>query len=123
LFSLDDKDGVTHQLGGNGRPVVEKVAKLKYSECPKISLTSLIELYAKLRKDIEFIYKSNMVLIGFTMLFAMSSISRYKAEEWFRIRADRSLRNRFELLQYDFLYEWVPEVLMRTVLERGACEQ
>jgi len=118
LFSPDDDDGIGYLASVEGGTISEIIAKMKYSECPEIKLTHLIDVYEKLDKIVGSVSKSNPILVGYVILFIMNSISRYRAEDWFKIREDRNLKNKLDLLQYDFLYNWTPEILMQTVLTR-----
>jgi len=119
LFSPDDDDGIGYQLNVNGETVSEMIEKMKYSESPEIRLSHLIDVYEKLDKIVGSVSKSNLILVGYVILFIVSSISRYRAEDWFKIRENRNLKNKFDLVQYDFLYEWIPEILMQTILKKG----
>lgn len=119
LFSADDDDGIEYRLNIDGETVSEIIEKMKYSECPEIRLTHLISVYEKLGKIVGSVSKSNPILVGYVILFIMSSISRYRAEDWFKIREDRNLKSKFEFLQYDFLYNRIPEILMQTILKKG----
>ena len=119
LFSVDDDDGIPYQHKFDLEVPFEKIEKMKYSESPEINLNHLINVYEKLNKVKKFVSKSNPILIGYAILFIISSISRYRAEDWFKIREDRNLKNKFDLLQYDFLYELTPEILMQTILKKG----
>lgn len=119
LFSPDEDDGIEYQLNFKGKTISETIKKIKYSEDPEITLTHLIDVYEKLDEIVGSVSKSNPILVGYVILFTMSSISRYRAEDWFKIREDRNLKNKFELLQYDFLYEWTPEILLQTILRKG----
>jgi len=119
LFSLDDDYGIGYQLNIKGETVSERIGKMKYSECPEVTLTHLIDVYEKLGKIVGSVSESNPTLVGYAILFILSSISRYRAEDWFKIREDRNLKNKFDLLQYDFLYKWTHGILMQTILKRG----
>jgi hypothetical protein len=96
---------------------------MKYSTCPPIRLGHLIDVYKRLGRTVGDVQESNPILVGYVILFIMSSISRYRAEDWFKIREDRNLTNTLELLQYDFLYNWTPEILRQTVLTKGLEKQ
>jgi len=120
IFSLDEDTGIICYPNLEGENILAEVdKKRKYSRCPELGLTALINMYEKLNQKMPFfrISKSNLILVGYIILFAVSSISRYKAEDWFKIRENRDLKNRLDLLQYDFLYEWTPEILMETILK------
>lgn len=123
LFSPDAESGIGYQLGVTGQTISERIKKMKYSRSPKISLNHLIDIYEKLGKIVGSVSKSNPILVGYVILHIVSSISRYRAEDWFKVREDRNLRNQFELLQYDFLYKWTHEILMQTILRRGLKEE
>jgi len=123
LFSPDDDVGIGYQLNMRGRTVSEKIEKMKYSKTPRVKLNHLIDIYMRLRKIVGSVSISNPILVGYAILFIMSSISRYRAEEWFKIRENRKQRNILELLQYDFLYEWIPEIFMQTILRKGLKEE
>lgn len=118
LFSVDDDDGIPYQHNFELEVPFEKIEKMKYSECPEINLTHLIDVYERISKINKFVSKSNPILVGYVILFIISSISRYRAEDWFKIREDRNLKNKFDLLQYDFIYKWAHEILMQTILKR-----
>lgn len=117
LFSLDDADGIVYPLVVELKATPNKIQKEKYSEFPEIRLSHLIGLYQKLRQILKSSSKSNPILVGYVILFIISSISRYRAADWFKIREDRNLKSKFELLQYDFLYNWTPEILLQTILK------
>ena len=119
LFSIDDDDGIPYQHNFELEVPFEKIEKIKYSEYPEINLDHLINIYERIGKIQLFVSKSNPILIGYAILFIISSISRYRAENWFKIREDRDLKNNFDLLQYDFLYKWTHELLMQTILRGG----
>ena len=120
LFSPDDDDGIGYLANVEGGTISEMIEKMKYSECPEIRLTHLIDVYDRLNNIVGSVSKSNPILVGYVILFIISSISRYRAEDWFKIRQDRDLKNKLEdLLQYDFLYKWTHEILMQTILKKG----
>lgn len=119
LFSPDDDDGIGYIVNVEGGTISEIIKKMKYSERPKIKLAHLIDVYEKLGKIVGPVSKSNPILVGYVILFTISSISRYRAEDWFKIRENRNLKNKFDLLQYDFLYKWTHEILMQTILRKG----
>jgi len=118
LFSADDDDGIWNDQTVEGL-ISGKIEKIKYSEYAEINFTQLIGIYEKFRRIERNISKSNPILVGYCILFILSSISRYRAEDWFKIREDRDLKHKIDLLQYDFAYEWTPEILMQTILRRG----
>ena len=119
LFSPDDEEGIGYQVNVEGRIVSQRIEKMKYSEYPEIKLSHLIDVYERLDKIVGSVSLSNPVLAGYVILFIISSISRYRAKDWFEIRQNKHLMNRFERLQYDFLYEWTPKILMETILRNG----
>lgn len=119
LFSLGGSLGINyHELLFGFK--TEKIEKWEYSKAPKIKLGSLFHIYDRIdsRNPAYSGKKSNPILIGYALLFSLSSISRYRAEDWWKIREDKNLNTKLELLQYDFVYEWVPEILMQTVLRQ-----
>ncbi|MDH5266626.1 MAG: hypothetical protein OEW62_02980 [Candidatus Bathyarchaeota archaeon] len=119
LLSIDDNDGIEYFFHAAGTGTIsKKIKKIKYSKTPTIKLDHLIDVYDRLGALSGRVSKSNCILVGFVLLFVISSISRYKAGAWFKIRENRDLKNKFELLQHDFLYEWIPEILLQTVLKR-----
>jgi len=115
LFSNDDDQGIGYlvniESGGTTPP---ELKKLPYCNKPQIRLSELLDLYGKLT-SFEHIHitAANKILTGYLILFLMSSISRYKAKEWFAIRNDRNLNSRIELLNHDFVSEWIPELLLQ----------
>ena len=120
LFSPDDDDGIGYIVSPIKRGTISKIIrKMKYPETPKIKLVRLIDVYERLDKIVGPVSKSNPILVGYVTLFIISSISRYRAKDWFKIRADRNMKSKLERLQYDFLYEWTPEILMQTILKKG----
>ncbi len=124
LFSPDEDDGIGYIVAPSKKGTISKrIRKMKYSKTPKIKLTRLFDVYERLGKIVGSVSKSNPILVGYVILFVISSISRYRTEDWFKIRNDRNLKNKFELLQYDSLYEWTHEILMQTILKRGLKEE
>jgi len=124
LFSPDDDDGIGYLVNPlTGGPISERIEKMKYSDTPVIPLSYLIHAYEKLDRIAGQFSKSNPILVGYVILFTVSSICRYKAEDWFKIREDRNLKSKLELLQHDFLYEWIPEILIQTILRKGLKEE
>lgn len=119
LFSCDQDSGIEYQLNLSEEIISEKIDKLKYSDAPEIILSHLIDVYERLNETVGHVSKSNPILVGYVILFAVSSISRYYAEDWFKILEDRDLKNKVDRVQYDFLYEWTPEILMQTILKKG----
>jgi len=121
LFSLDGSFGIDyHKLFFDSK--TEKIEKWEYSKTPKIKLGRLFRIYDRIdfRTPAYSSKKSNPILIGYVLLFSLSSISRYRAEDWWKIREDKNLNTKLELLQYDFIYEWIPEILRQTVLRQRA---
>jgi hypothetical protein len=122
LFSIDDKAGIGKIFDLDWEPS-QQLRKIKYSEKPKIKLGDLIENYEYLQKLNEsLVTKSNLILTGYAILFLLSSICRYRAADWFKVLKDRDLYPNFELLQHDFLYKWIPELSMQTILRQGLAE-
>ena len=119
IFSLDEDEGIRYELNANQEPISPRIGKLKYSEKPEKKLTELIDISEKLKETKGGILKSNEILLDYTILFGMSSISRYRAEEWYEIRQDRDLKNKMDLILYNFLYDWIPELLKLTVIKSG----
>jgi hypothetical protein len=119
LFSPDDDSGIGYTVDVKGGTISERIEKMRYSETPKIRLIQLTDVYEKLGKIVGTVSKSNPILVGYVILFIMSSISRYNADDWFKIREDRNFRSKFELLQHDVLYNWIPEILLQTILKKG----
>jgi hypothetical protein len=121
LFSMDDKGGFPNIANLSDEIVFEKIDKMRYSELPKIKFSHLLKIYENLEKRAshDIIWRASPILVGYVILFAISSISRYDAEVWFKMREDRALRNKLDLLQYDFVYDWTPCILMETILKKG----
>lgn len=119
LFSPDDDDGIPYQHNFELEVPFEKIEKMKYSENPEVNLTHLIDVYERTSKIEKFVSKSNRILVSYVILFITSSISRYRAQEWFKIREARNLKNKLDLVMYDFRYKWTHEILMQTILRRG----
>ena len=120
LFSADDRGGVGTQKNIDGEILFPKIDKCRYTERPKIRLTDLIAASENLESHRYFSrLDSNRILIEYAILFATSSISRYNAEGWHKIQGETDLRNRLDLVQYNFLYEWIPSILNRTILTEG----
>lgn len=118
LFSRDDKCGIGYQLTVAGKTVPEKIHKLKYTDEPKVSISRLVEIYDKLNRVVGSVKISNQILVGYTIIFALSSICRYRPDLWFRIQEDRDLKSKLEILQSDYLHTWIPEILLQLELER-----
>ena len=120
LFSPNESDGIDYLMEDVRN---EKIIKpMKYSEKPVIDLGELLDKYEALT-EVRRTKDSNHILIGYAILFIMSSISRYRAEDWFKIRDNKDMHNKFELLQHDFLYEWIPSILKLTILRSGLLEK
>lgn len=120
LFSPDEDGGIGYIIAPLKRGTISKrIRKMKYSKTPKINLTHLFDVYERLGKIAGSVSKSNPILVGYVILFILSSVSRYRAEDWFKIRENRNLKNKFDLLQYDFLYKWTHEIFMQTILTKG----
>lgn len=117
LFSLDDDDGIRYELDVAGKPKTPRIGKMKYWDEPKKKLSELIDLNQELKMTKGGVLKSNEILLGYTILFGMSSISRYRAEEWQKIRQNLDLKNKIDLILFNFLYDWIPELLNLTVIK------
>ena len=119
IFSLDKDEGIQYELNETQEPISERIGKLEYFSEPEKELTEFIALYEKLKMIKGGVNKSNDILLGYSILFGMSSISRYRAQEWHDICQDRDMKNKLDLILYDFLYYWIPELLRLTVLKSG----
>ena len=120
LFSLDNHGGIGYYFNpAGGGTISKRIRKMQYSASPTVSLSRLVDLYERFGKIVGHVSKSNYILVGYVILFTLSSICRYRAQEWFRISKDRNLKSKFELLQYDFVHEWIPEILMQTILTKN----
>jgi hypothetical protein len=76
LFSSDDDDGIGYIVDAlGGGTISEKIEKMKYSESPRVKLSHLIAIYRKLRKIVGPVSVSNPILLGYVILFIMSSIA------------------------------------------------
>jgi len=118
LFSRDDKSGISYQLNIDGKTVSKEIQKLKYSDEPKVSMSRLVEIYDDLDRVVGSVKLSNQILVGYAIIFALSSICRYRPEQWSKIQEDRDLKSKLEILQSDYLHEWIPEILLQLELER-----
>jgi hypothetical protein len=119
LFSNDDSSGIGYQLSAiTGEPISKVIDKTKYSESPKLTLSQLLDIYEQLAQINGSVTVANKILVGYTVVFTLSSISRYRAESWYEINANRDLKNRIDLVQYDFLSEWIPELLGKTIIRK-----
>jgi len=118
VFSADDFGGFGSQRNIAGETVFAKIDKLKYTDKPKIRLHDLISIYENLRGRANYypVYNSSPILVGYAILFVVSSISRYDPKGWLKTREDIQLKNKMDVLQYDFLYEWTPFILQQTIL-------
>lgn len=91
LFSPNKDDGIGYtydprkvygdRLEGEGLTISERIGKMKYSERPNINLTHLIDVYERLGKIVGSVLDSNPILVGYVILFIMSSLSRYNAKD------------------------------------------
>jgi hypothetical protein len=119
LFSNDDNDGVGYYVNPLGGTMPERFPKLQYCKTPQVKLGELLDFYKRLgHLEQERVHTTvaNKILTGYLILFSTSFISRYKAKDWFRIREDRNLGNRIELLNHDFVSDWIPELILQTSL-------
>jgi len=118
LFSNDDKDGIGYLVdpfSGGTNP--EGFPKLQCYKTPQVKFSELLDLYKKLGSFQHIrITVANKILTGYLILFSTSFISRYKAKDWFTICRDRDLINRIELLNHDFVSDWIPELLLHQSL-------
>ena len=119
IFSLDDDEGIQYEENQNHQPISPRIGKMKYREKHKMELAELIALHENLKEIKGGVNPSNKILLGYTILFGLSSISRYRAQEWYDICKDRDLKNKIDLILYDFLYSWIPEILRLTVIQSG----
>ena len=121
IFSLDNDSGIINQYNLKEELIFKEIGKMKYSDKPNIPLNYIIDIYKQLRmmrKTAGDLILSNQILVGYVLLFAISSISRYRAGDWFKLLKDIEFRNLNDLLHYDFLYEWTPSILQQTILRR-----
>lgn len=118
LFSNDDHSGVGYlQIPFEDRTIPKRLPKLPWCKEPKVKLGELLDIYKTMRNvEGAHVTAANNILTGDLILFSASFISRYKAEDWFKIREDRNLRNRIELLNHDFVSEWIPELILQMSL-------
>lgn len=119
LFSCDDESGISYQPDINGNIFPKRIQKQKYSDEPKFYMSHLIDIYDSLNSVHGSVKISNKILVGYTIVFALSSICRYLPEQWFNIKADRNLKSKLDILQSDYLHNWIPEILLQLELERG----
>jgi hypothetical protein len=122
LFSSDNKSGISYQRSLKGGTVSKRIQKLKYCDKPKVSISRLIDIYDSLNRIVGDVKISNQILVGYLIIFALSSICRYRPEQWFSIQEDRDLRSKLEILQSDYLHEWIPEILLQLRLERDVLD-
>ena len=121
LFSSDEEQGI-HYVGNfiTGGTTPPRMEKLQYHHIPsrQVSLGTLLVYYKNLT-DFKHIYitPANKILTGFIIIFLISSISRYRAKDWFNLRNNRNLINRIELITHNFVSEWIPELLLQKSLE------
>jgi hypothetical protein len=118
LFSNDERHGVryVHNITAGGT-TPQRFKKMQYSNKPQIKFRKLLEIYKELMQyENVSITASNKILTGYLILFLISSISRYRAKDWFAIRNNRNLNNRIELLSHDFVSEWIPELVLQLSL-------
>jgi len=123
LFSVDDDDGIPYQHDYDLEVPFNKIEKMKYSETPEVNLAHLFDVYERLYRIKTLVSKSNLILVGYSIQFIWSSISRYRAEDLSKIFRDRDSKNKFDLLQHHLLSEWVHEIFMQTILKRGLKEE
>jgi hypothetical protein len=43
----------------------------------------------------------------------------HRAEDWFKFLKDRKLKSFVDALQYDFLYDWIPSILIQMFVRKG----
>lgn len=93
-----------------------------YFNEPKIELRQIIDIYNKLYSlyqiNNHYVKKSNFIFIDYLFLFAASSISRYRAEDWHKIQTDKNsvVRHHFEIAQFNFIYKWIPYLICEIIL-------
>lgn len=120
LFSRDDSSGISYTISPlTGKTASKMLEKLKYDSEPKIRLRQLLDTYESLSKIVGSVFTSNHVLVGYAILFIMSSLCRYRAKEWSSVQNNKDLKNKFDLLQYDFVYQWIPEILLQYFVDRA----
>lgn len=117
LFSNDDITGIGYNFSALIEPAnPPRIPKLKYCEKPQVTLGRLLTVYRTLNGLKAEVTMANKILTGYLILFLVSSISRYKAKDWFAVRQDRDLSNRIELLNFIFVSEWIPELFLQMSL-------
>lgn len=112
LFSSDDVLGIGHYFNVSGETTPTRL-KLKCCDKSSVTLNELLIMYRyfnSIKHDLVTV--ANKILAGYLVLFLVSSLSRYRAEDWFVLRQDRDLSNRIELLNHDFVSQWIPELLL-----------
>jgi len=114
LFSKNEEHGIGYLFCADGTTYPEKFTKLSYASRPQITLRELFGIYNRLN-DTQgvLISAGNKILAGYLILFLVSSISRYRARDWFEVCSDRNLINRVALLCHDFISKWIPELLLQ----------
>jgi hypothetical protein len=124
LFSNDDIAGIGYYTNAWGETTPARIPKLECCKEPQVTLGELLTYYRTLNSfEHVHITIANKILTGYLILFLVSSISRYRAKDWFMLRQDRDMSNRIELLNYDFVSAWIPELLLQTslvLLETGS---
>ncbi len=113
LFSNDTEMGTQKYFMITEEKWFPEFEKKGYLSEPKVSLGELLSIYTTLKTDRVRIAMVNKILTGYLILFLISSISRYKARSWFDIRNNRSLNNKIELVNYDFISMWIPELILQ----------
>jgi hypothetical protein len=113
LFSNDNTSGIQKNFSITKDEWEPELEKKCYSREPKISLGELLNIYELLKTDMAIITMANKILTGYLILFLISSISRYKAKKWCIITNDRNLSNEIELVNYDFVSKWIPELILQ----------
>jgi len=117
LFSNDDDHGIGYlwdPVMDGTTTIPKRFPKFQYCKTPQIKFGELLDLYKKLG-SLEHIQitVANKILAGYLILFSTSFISRYKAKDWFTICKDRDLITKIELLNHDFISDWIPELLLQ----------
>jgi len=118
LLSCDDETGISYQPDLNGNVIPKRIQKQRYSDEPRLNLSNLIGIYDNLNRVYGYVKISNQILVGYMIVFVMSSVCRYLPEQWFNIQEDRDLKSKLEILQSDYLHQWIPEILLQIELER-----
>ena len=95
-----------------------------YFNEPKIELKQIIDIYNMLSRLYQFnedyVKNSNFILIDYLFLFAASSISRYRAEDWHKIQTDKNsvIMHHFEIAQFNFIYKWIPYLICEIIVPK-----